>query len=96
MDLERDLGEQPLATRMADKGLKPTDLVKASPAPITHKMVSRATKGRRLTAKTMDKVVAAYNAASGDSALARELFNYLPPPLKQRRAGADEGAAPQE
>ncbi len=85
---ERDHGEQPLSELMAERALKPADLVRVSPDQITHKMVSRAMKGRQLTANTMDKVAKAYNLLSEDSATHRELFNYLPPSLKERRGDA--------
>lgn len=75
---ERNLGEQPLAALMAARGLEPRHLVAASSEQITHKMVARAMKGRRLTANTMGKVVRAWNAAAGSSAERGELFNYRP------------------
>ena len=65
-DVARDLGEQPLARLMAERGLFPRDLVAASDEQITHKMVARAMKGRRLTANTMGKVRRAWNRASGN------------------------------
>ena len=82
---ERDHGQQPLSELMAERDLKPADLVRVSPDQITHKMVSRAMKGRQLTRNTMDKVSKAYNLLSEEPALERELFNYLPPSLKERR-----------
>jgi hypothetical protein len=63
---------------MAERGLKPADLVRASRDQLTHKMVSRAMKGRRLTRNTMEKVVRAYNLACEGAATQRELFNYPP------------------
>ena len=77
-DVERDLGPQPLAERMREHGLQAADLVRASTEQLTHKMVSRATKGRRLTARTMGKVVRAWNAASGSEHAPEDLFNYVP------------------
>jgi hypothetical protein len=77
-DPPRDLGEQPLAQRMVDSGLKPKDLVDASDEQLTHKMVARAIKGRRLTANTMDKVQRAWNKASESTRSRAELFNYEP------------------
>ena len=76
MDVERNLGEQPLAARMAERDLKPADLVAASTEQITHKMVTRGMKGRRLTPNTMGKVVRAYAAAAGESVADSELFTY--------------------
>jgi hypothetical protein len=74
----RDLGEQPLARLMSESGLTPNDLVAASTEQLTHKMVTRALKGRRLTANTMGKVVRAWNRASSGAQTAAELFNYEP------------------
>lgn len=77
-NIERDLGEQPLAGLMSERSLKPNDLVSASKEQLTHRMVSRALKGRRLTANTMGKVVRAWNIASGEERQAGDLFNYTP------------------
>ena len=74
----RDLGEQPLARLMAERGLKPSDLVQASDEQITHKMVTRAMKGRRLTANTMGKIERAWKAASKTDDGREALFNYAP------------------
>ena len=74
----RDLGEQPLAKLMAERGLKAADLVTASTEQITHKMVARAMKGRRLTANTMDKVHRAWNLAAETEDPREALFNYKP------------------
>jgi hypothetical protein len=75
---DRDLGEQPLAALMAECGLKPADLVAASDEQITHKMVSRAMKGRRLTANTMGKIRRAWQRAAPEPHRDAELFNYAP------------------
>jgi len=74
----RDLGEQPLARLMAERGLKPADLVAASTEQVTHKMVARAMKGRRLTPNAMGKVHRAWNAAAGTHDSVGELFDYSP------------------
>ncbi|MGI6496427.1 MAG: hypothetical protein ACOX5G_10160 [Kiritimatiellia bacterium] len=74
----RNLGEQPIAALLAAHGLAAHDLVEAAPTPITHKMVARAMKGRRLTRHTAELVRAALNrAAKADYALA-DLFTYDP------------------
>ncbi|MCA8943354.1 MAG: hypothetical protein KDB80_12395 [Planctomycetes bacterium] len=78
MKNERELGAQPIARFLAERGLKPHDLVEASAEQLTHKMVARAAKGRRLTSNTMGKVVRAFNAATGESRTAEELFDYRP------------------
>ena len=75
-EMERNLGEQPVARLMREHNLKPHDLVAASPVEMTHKMVSRACKGRRLTLNTQSKVLAALNRATGKNYTLRDLFNY--------------------
>ena len=75
---ERNLGEQPLAVLMQESGLKPSDLVAASTEQITHKMVTRALKGRRLTGNTMGKIHRAWNQAAGRNNSQSDLFNYQP------------------
>ena len=55
--IERNLGEQPIAKILADRGLKHHDLVVASVVPMTHKMVARACKGRRLTPNVKEKIL---------------------------------------
>lgn len=77
-DLPRDLGEQPLAQAMTARGLSPKDLVRASPEQLTHKLIARAMKGRRLTTNSMDKVVRAWNAAAGAESTRADLFTYRP------------------
>ena len=75
-EIERNLGEQPIARIMQEHNLKPHDLVAISSVEMTHKMVSRACKGRRLTANTQSKVLAALNRATGKNYALRDLFNY--------------------
>ena len=75
-EIERNLGEQPVARIMQEHNLKPHDLVAMSSAEMTHKMVSRACKGRRLTLNTQSKVLAALNRATGKTYSLRDLFNY--------------------
>ena len=75
-EIERNLGEQPMARIMQVHNLKPHDLVVISSVEMTHKMVSRACKGRRLTLNTQSKVLAALNRASGKNYSLRDLFNY--------------------
>jgi len=82
MDIERNLGEQPLAAILKKHELTPALLVSASTEHLNHKMVSRGTKGRRLTGNVMKKIRDALNAASGESYKVTDLFNYKP-------AGAD-------
>ena len=75
-EVERNLGEQPVARIMAAAGLKPHDLVRASRVPLTHKMVSRACKGRLLTPNVQGKILDALNAATMKSYGLSDLFNY--------------------
>jgi len=75
-DIERNLGVQPLAQIMAEHELKPHDLVAASTEQITHKMVTRAAKGRRLTPHVQAKIRNALNAATGQHYALSDLFNY--------------------
>ena len=75
-DIERNLGEQPVARIMREHNLKPHDLVASASAEMTHKMVARACKGRRLTLNTQSKVLAALNRVTGRNYSLRDLFNY--------------------
>lgn len=74
--IERDLGPQPIAGLMDKHGLKAHDLVAASSEQITHKMVSRACKGRRLTRNVQLKLVRALNAAAEQAYGLGDLFTY--------------------
>ena len=75
-EIERDCGPQPLAELLARHNLKSHDLVAASSAQLTHKMVARAVKGRRLTRNTASKVLAALNQASAQRYALADAFNY--------------------
>lgn len=75
-EVKRDLGEQPIARLMVEHGFKPNDLVSNSTEQLTHKMVSRAVKGRRLTPKIQQKVLNAINKAAGKKYGLKDLFTY--------------------
>ncbi|MCX5694011.1 MAG: hypothetical protein NT014_02575 [Candidatus Omnitrophica bacterium] len=75
-EIERDLGEQPIAQIMAEHALKPNDLVSNSTEQITHKMVSRGVKGRRLNLKIQYRLLNALNKAAGKQYTLKDLFNY--------------------
>ena len=75
-NIERELGEQPLAKIMAELGLKGHDLVSCSTEQISHKMVARAVKGRRLTPHVQVKILNALNKAAGKNFALKDLFNY--------------------
>lgn len=74
--IERTMGHQPIADLMEQLQLKPHDLVAASKEQLTHKMVARAMKGRRLTINTRGIVQRAMNQATGRIWPQAQLFNY--------------------
>ncbi|HNW39538.1 MAG TPA: hypothetical protein PL125_00200 [Candidatus Omnitrophota bacterium] len=75
-EIERDLREQPLAKIMAEHGFKANDLVSHSTEQITHKMVHRASIGRRLNLKIQYRILNALNKAVGKQYALKDLFNY--------------------
>ena len=75
-EIERDLGEQPLAKLMDECKVKPRDLVESSVEQITYKMVSRACKGRRLTLNVKCKILNALMKATKNQFSMEELFTY--------------------
>ena len=74
--VERNLGEQPIARIMKDNAMVARDLVNVSTQHITHKMVSRACKGRRLTPNVKSKIRDALNTATDKTYSMEELFTY--------------------
>lgn len=74
--IERNLGEQPIARIMAAHDLTAHDLVTASTEQITHKMVARACKGRRLTLNVQSKILRALNRATQRAFTISDLFSY--------------------
>lgn len=75
-DITRELGEQPIAKLMALHGLNAHDLVASSTEQITHKMIGRAVKGRRLTPNVRSKILNSINNATGKHYRLKDLFNY--------------------
>ena len=75
-EIERNLGEQPLAALMTKHALTAHDVVVSSTDQITHKMVQRARKGRRLTPKIQARILSAFCAATEKSYVMVDLFNY--------------------
>jgi len=65
-----------MAALLKNLGLKSHDLVAASTEQITHKMVARGCKGRRLTKNVKGKLLRALNKVAGKSLLLTDLFNY--------------------
>ncbi|MBV6500039.1 MAG: hypothetical protein CJBNEKGG_02506 [Prosthecobacter sp.] len=83
MEIERNLGTQPLDAVMQEAGLGNHDLVAACAGFLTHKAVQRARKGRRLTAhmkrrvaEAVTKAMKARDPAQEREWKAAELFNY--------------------
>ncbi len=74
--MNREMGEQPIAKILRERGLSHHDLVAASARPITHKMVMRAERGRWLTPNTKGIVLDALNRAAGANYTLSDLFNY--------------------
>ena len=75
-EIEYNLGKQPIARILFDQGIKTPDLVGISTEQLTHKMVSRACKGRRLTPKVQSKIRHALNEFTGKKYSMEELFTY--------------------
>ena len=75
-EIKRNLGEQPIVKIMVEHGFKPHDLVSNSTEQITHKMVARAAKGRRLNLKIQYRLLNALNKAAGKQYILKDLFDY--------------------
>jgi Ni,Fe-hydrogenase maturation factor len=73
---QRDYGPQPIAALMEKHNLKAHDLVAASTEQITHKMVARACKGRKLSRHVQFKLVNALNAAAQENYTLKDCFTY--------------------
>jgi len=72
-----DLGTQPLDALMTRHGLSNHALVAASTEQLSHKVVQKARKGRRLTSQAKTKVLKALHLALPEQKFAhRDLFNY--------------------
>jgi hypothetical protein len=77
MESPHNVGTQPLDQIMSDQGLSNHVIVAASTEFLTHKVVQKARKGRRLTRRTQDKIVRALNAVSPGGVFTRgQIFNY--------------------
>ncbi len=71
-----DLCEQPIAKIMTTLGLNLHDLVANSTEQLTHKMVAKAVKGRRLTRHVQFKLLRPLNKATEKKYSLEDLFNY--------------------
>jgi hypothetical protein len=79
--LPREMGVQPIDAVMTEHGLKNHDVMDMNRGGLTHKNVSKARKGRRLTPKIKVRVVTALNAALKKRGVEKQfvpkdLFNY--------------------
>ncbi|CAN5451110.1 hypothetical protein BH23VER1_BH23VER1_03970 [soil metagenome] len=76
---EMEAGTQPLDALLERVGINNHALVAASTVPLTHKEVAKARKGRKLTARTQKRVVAALNATGADGTpfAFDAVFNYV-------------------
>lgn len=73
----KEFGTQPLDQLMTSLGLSNADLVHASTKQLTHKMVQKGRKGRKLTLNAQLKVLEALNAQSRDRTFTlKDLFTY--------------------
>jgi hypothetical protein len=77
MELEKELGTQPLDALMEKLGLSNADLVRASTEQLSFKMVHKGRKGRRLTRNVQNKILEALRATKpGNPFTLQDLFNY--------------------
>ena len=73
---QHNLGPQPIVELLEKHNLSHHDLVAASTEQITHKMVNRACKGRKLSRRVQLKIRNALNAATEHSYKLSDLFTY--------------------
>ena len=73
---EHNLGPQPIENILAKHNLSHHDIVAASTEQITHKMVNRACKGRKLSRRVQLKIVRAVNTAAEADYKLKDLFTY--------------------
>lgn len=73
---EHNLGPQPIIELLEKHNLKSHDLVAASTEQITHKMVSRGCKGRKLSRRVQLKLVNALNTATEQNYTLKDCFTY--------------------
>jgi hypothetical protein len=76
MEEQQNLGPQPIIELLEKHKLTHHDLVAASTEQITHKMVSRACKGRKLSRRVQLKLVNAFNNATEQNYVLKDLFTY--------------------
>jgi hypothetical protein len=79
--MEMDAGPQPIDALLTELGLDNHAIVAASTDQLTHKMVAKARKGRRLTRHSQEKVLRAFETATKGkdpevTYTMKDLFNY--------------------
>lgn len=72
-----EAGVQPLDQLIVDAGLRNNDLVKISDNGLTHKQVSKARRGRKITRRMQLKVLSAWNSLIDHECVIDDLFNYV-------------------
>jgi len=73
---DMEAGPQPLDVLMQALNLKNNALVAASTEQLTHKMVAKGRRGRRLTRNIQQKILNALNKLGEKQYRLEELFNY--------------------
>jgi hypothetical protein len=75
--MDREPHAQPLDRIMNELGLANNDLVKASTEQLTHKMVQKGRKGKKLTPNIQSKIQRALNQVHTEKSFSlNELFDY--------------------
>ena len=70
-------GVQPLDRLLTKLNLKNKDLTQASKEQLTHRMIQKGRKGRRLTLNVQTKILKALNSAQAENVYTLlDLFNY--------------------
>jgi hypothetical protein len=74
--IEMNAGPQPLDAILQERGLSNHQLVVHSGGDLTHKVVQKGRKGRRLTRNAQEKILRAINIATASGYSLEEVFNY--------------------
>ena len=75
-ETEHNLGPQPIIELLEKHKMTHHDLVASSTEQITHKMVTRACNGRKLSRRVQLKICDALNAAAEQTYTLSDLFTY--------------------
>ncbi len=71
-----EAGPQPIEQLLEKHNSSVTDIIKASDEHLTHKVIRKACRGRRLTKRMQNKIVRALNHYANTEYRRDELFNY--------------------